>query len=133
MQNIAAKSDMQIKVNGAYQTFTYNSSSKQFTANVTLKTGTKNTIEVLASTNCGSVSKTITVISSAPIKPIIRINNPAKDSTNTKSVQMKIEGEVEKISSVSQFYRKRRDFFIQKCDELLVCLRLFLLKHITIN
>ena len=100
-QNLVSQSDMQVRVNGVSQSFSFNAGSGVYSATLTLRAG-KNTISVDVATNCGNDSKTISV-TSVLVKPIIRVSNPEEGTSSTSSIQMKVLGEVEKISSQSQF------------------------------
>ena len=100
-QNLVSQSDMQVRVNGVSQSFSFNAGSGVYSATLTLRAG-KNTISVDVATNCGNDSKTISV-TSVLVKPIIRVSNPEEGKSSTSSIQMKVLGEVEKISSQSQF------------------------------
>lgn len=101
--NITNKADMQIRVNGSLVAFTYNSSTKAFSASVNINAGAPNTIVVEAATNCGNDSKSISVSSVVKIKPIIIVANPSASSTNSTAAQFKVFGTVERVSSKSQF------------------------------
>ena len=100
--NLTNKSDMTVRLNGVNKTFSYNSSTKKYTATVTLKNG-NNVIKVEANTNCGNASKTINVTYNQIINPIVTVFLPTADSTNTTAVQIKTAGTVEKVLQRSQF------------------------------
>ena len=100
-QNLVIQSDMQIKVNGISQAFSYNSGTGSYSASLILNPG-NNIINVDVATNCGNDSKTISV-NSVLIKPIIRVSNPGLDTTTTSATQMKVFGQVEKVTSRSNF------------------------------
>ena len=94
------------------QSFSYNGGSGVYSAILTLKTG-KNKINVDVATNCGNDSKTISVTSVSVI-PVIRVSNPITDTSSSISTQMKVFGEVEKISSQSQFTIKVNGLIIKE-------------------
>lgn len=100
--NLTTKADMQIRLNGAVQNFTYSASSKTYSALLTLRGGS-NSIKVDAATNCGNDSKSIGVTSVIKIKPIVRVDNPVKDTSATSASQMKVFGEVQKITGRTKF------------------------------
>ncbi|MGB1040381.1 MAG: Ig-like domain-containing protein, partial [Flavobacteriales bacterium] len=99
--NIPNKSDMQVKLNGVNQNFSFNSSSKTYSASLKLRSGS-NTIVVTASTNCGTSTKTISVTSSQIIKPIINVFTPNVDTSVVKNNQVTLTGEVQKITGQSK-------------------------------
>ena len=111
-QNLVSQADMQVRVNGVSQAFSYNGGSGVYSASLTLRAG-KNKINVDVATNCGTDSKTISV-TSILVKPIIRVSNPKADKSSTTSTQMKVFGEVEKISSKSQFTIKVNGLIIKE-------------------
>ncbi|MEN8957715.1 MAG: Ig-like domain-containing protein [Flavobacteriales bacterium] len=98
--NLNSKADMQVRVNGKAQAFTFNQSAQTYTATLTLAPG-NNAVSVVAATSCGNDTKSISVTSVIP-KPIITLTNPALDSSVTGSAQIKINGSVRNISSQSQ-------------------------------
>ncbi len=88
--NISNKSDMEIKVNGRPVSFTFNGSTKRYSANSTLRVG-KNSVSVSANTNCGNDNKTITLEYSEPCKsPSVKVNSPRNgDKLSSSSVMLK--------------------------------------------
>jgi hypothetical protein len=80
--NINSKNDISFTVNGSNTSnFSYSTSSKILTANVTLKEGT-NTIVVKATNADGTDSKTVRVNYNAPkVLPTVKISSPKNNST----------------------------------------------------
>ena len=73
--NINSQSELRVTVNGVNQTFTYNSSVRAFSGNATLVSG-NNVIVVTATTNCGTSSKSVTVLNRCA-NPTLNILSPS--------------------------------------------------------
>ena len=99
--NITNKADMQVKVNGSNVAFSYSSSSKSFSASVTLREGTNN-ISVIANTNCGGNAKNLTVTYKKPcVPPSVSLSSPANGSKTTTG-KITIKGIATNIKSASE-------------------------------
>ncbi len=80
-QNVAAKSEITVMLNGASVPFNFNATTKVFSASATLREGS-NTIQVKVTNTCGTDTKTVTKTYSKPCpKPTIRITSPANGSS----------------------------------------------------
>jgi len=99
-KDISSQVHLQVRLNGVAQTVSYNSSNGAYSAVLTLKEGV-NTIYAGVATACGNNAKTITV-TSVWIKPIINIYYPLADTSTTSESVLKLNGEVQKISSQAQ-------------------------------
>jgi hypothetical protein len=99
--NITTQSQLSLKLNGVAGTITYNISNKTYSANLTLQEGS-NTIDVKASNECGSDTKTITVTYTKPCnKPDVRINSPS-DGKVVKKAPIQLTGLVYNVTAKSQ-------------------------------
>jgi hypothetical protein len=81
--HVNSASDITFKVNGISTTnFTYNTNTKEFSANVNLNTG-NNSFEIHATNSDGHDSKTTTIIYTPCYAPVISLNNPNVSGTVT--------------------------------------------------
>ncbi len=99
--NVNGKQDIRFTFNGInFTNFSYSTSSKILTANVSLKEGS-NTITIKATTNDGSDSETVRVNYNTPkILPTVKISRPSNNST-TESQNVSITAKVRNVSSKS--------------------------------
>ncbi|HFB99282.1 MAG TPA: hypothetical protein ENJ53_00620 [Phaeodactylibacter sp.] len=89
--NVSGKNDIRFTFNGNnFNNFTYSTSSKKLSANVTLKEG-NNTITIKATTSDGSDSETVRITYHAPkVLPTVRITSPHNNtSTENKTTTVK--------------------------------------------
>ncbi|MBD3636261.1 MAG: hypothetical protein HUJ25_02875 [Crocinitomicaceae bacterium] len=95
--NVDSKSQIKVYFNGQYlPNFTYNLSSKNLFATLSLQEGT-NTVMVTATNDAGSDSKTAKIIYQKPTErqpPIVNFTNPANDPYNTTNSYKNITASV---------------------------------------
>ena len=104
-QNVTIKNEISVMLNGASVPFSFNATTKVFTASATLKEGS-NTIQVKVTNSCGTdtktVNKTYTKICS---KPTVRITSPANGSSPIDQF-VTINGVTSNVISKSQITLK---------------------------
>ena len=99
--HLTSQGDLKVRVNGVVTPFTYNTSTKTFSANATLIEG-NNTILATVATNCGNDSKTVNVAYSKPCpKPTVTIINPT-NGFKPVNQYININGVTTNITSKSQ-------------------------------
>ncbi len=96
--NVNSKNDIRFTLNGSnFSNFSYSTSSKILTANVTLKEGT-NTVTIKATTADGTDSKTVRVKYNAPkVLPTVKINSPKNNST-AKGKNVTVKANIKNVS-----------------------------------
>lgn len=100
--NINNAAEAQVKLNGAVQgAGSYNSTTKLFTKSLNLANGT-NTIEVKATTNCGTNSKVFTIAYNPCLEPSILIEAPTTLSSTTSAATFLVQATLMNVSSVNQ-------------------------------
>jgi hypothetical protein len=101
VQNVASKNDIVVRLNGVNQTFTYNAQSKRVTGVATLRQGS-NTIEVMATNQCGVNTQTITVIYDIPcIVPTITMLSPVGSAQTQASTQV-VKATITQVTNANQ-------------------------------
>ena len=100
--NVNAASEIKVKLNGVTQSNgTYNSVTKLFTKTLSLANGS-NTIEVSATTDCGTNSKVFTVLYQPCLVPTISMVAPVGALSNTPQATYLVKANVTNISMLSQ-------------------------------
>ena len=96
--NVSGKNDIRFTFNGSnFNNFTYSTSSKKLSANVTLKEG-NNTITIKATTADGSDSKTVRITyHAAKVLPTVRITSP-NNNANTENKTTTVKATVKNVS-----------------------------------
>ncbi len=91
ISNVNNQNDINLRLNGMNKAFTFNPTTQQFSAPLTLRRGT-NTIELFASNNCGTDRKTITIeyvpCSLPTVTFISPVNGISQNSQETVKVQL---------------------------------------------
>ena len=97
---IVGKPNVQFKVNGTSRDFTFNVSTKLFQTSVALTPGT-NTLEIIATNDCGNDSETVTVEYAPCVNPVVAFVQPVGTTTvNTTTHLIKVQ--IQNINNVSQ-------------------------------
>ena len=98
VSNLNSKNELQVIVNGTPQPFNYNAGS--FNAQVKVKPG-KNTVEIKATTSCGSISKVVTVTYNAPCNaPIVTLKEPT--ATTVSNAKTNLTANVSNINTAQE-------------------------------
>ncbi len=98
--NVDGKSNIKFLLNNqTFSNFSYNATTDQLTASVTLNEGS-NTIKIIGTNSAGSASdiKTITYVKPTP-KPIVTIKNPSSPGKKVTKKAFAFKGNVKNISS----------------------------------
>jgi hypothetical protein len=86
VNNVANANEIIVKVNGNMIAANYNSATKELTASVNLQMG-MNSIEVIASNNCGTAKTTWSVTRKECTKPVIVINSSTAPNNSSTFAQ----------------------------------------------
>jgi hypothetical protein len=107
IDNVTTANQVQFRVNGAVLSGgTYNSTTKIYSRAITLNEG-GNTVEIVATNNCGSSSALTTIIykrASAPVvqAPVIAVSNPSSCPVNVSPGNSLVTGTVQNVSAANQ-------------------------------
>lgn len=103
--NVKGRNEIMVKANGQSKPFSYNSSTKEISANVPLRTG-KNTIVITAGGSGNTVTKTITIsrtqVTRPAAKPIITMMSPTRTTISTKNSSYSVKAKILNVASKSQ-------------------------------
>jgi hypothetical protein len=100
--NINSKNDISFTLNGSNTSnFSYSTSSKVLTANITLKEGA-NTIVIKATTTDGTDTETVRVKYNAPkVLPTVKISSPKNNSTARQEI-VTVKADIKNVSSKNE-------------------------------
>ena len=103
--NLNSQSNMSVQLNGMRQPFSWNSQTQMYNAGLNLREG-NNTILVMATTSCGTDSKSISInYKKACPKPTASITSP-RNGMNLSTQTVSFSGVVTNIQSASQVQLK---------------------------
>lgn len=110
--NISNASEVQVKLNGVIQSNgTYSSATNLFIKTLALVNGS-NTIQVSATTDCGTNSKVFTVNYEPCLSPEVSMIAPTNDELNTSQATYNVKANVTNVSLLSQIELKHNGVIV---------------------
>ncbi|MFK7785071.1 MAG: hypothetical protein AB8B56_08145 [Crocinitomicaceae bacterium] len=99
--NVTNQNNISLRVNGSNRNFTFNASTNVVNANLVLTPGV-NTIQLTATTSCGTDTETITIDYTPCVNPSIQMIQPIGQSVSTTNGTQFIQASIFNVGNISQ-------------------------------
>lgn len=99
--NVTSQNNIQVRLNGSNRTFNFNASTSLLTSTLVLSPG-QNTVQITATTNCGTDTETITIDYTPCVNPEIHMVQPIGQSTTTTIGTQVIQASLFNVANINQ-------------------------------
>lgn len=99
--NVTNQNNITLRLNGSNRNFTFNSSTSMLDANLVLNPGV-NTVQITATTSCGTDTETITIDYTPCVNPTIQMVQPIGQSISTTNGTQFIQASIYNVANMGQ-------------------------------